>query len=55
MNTGDLVTWQGSVGLVLGPCKKRWANPDDVWVLWTNKSKPSIVAGDFLELVNASR
>ena len=55
MKVGDLVRYKGSVGIVIGPCKKRWAKPEDMWVLWTNKSKPSIEAGGFLELVNASR
>lgn len=55
MQVGDLVRYKGSVGIVIGPCKKRWAKPADVWVLWTNKNKPAIENGDFMELVNASR
>ena len=55
MQVGDLVKYKGSVGIVIGPCTKRWAKPADVWVLWTNKPKPKIEAGDLLELVNASR
>ena len=55
MQVGDLVKYKGSVGIVIGPCTKRWAKPADVWVLWTNKPKPKIENGDFMELVNASR
>ena len=55
MNVGDLVKYKGECGIVLGPCKKRWAKSEDVWVLWANKSKPKIEAGGLLELVNASR
>jgi len=55
MRAGDLVKWRGSVGLVIGPCKKRWAAPDDVWVKWTDKTKPAIEAGRLLELLNANR
>jgi len=55
VKVGDLVTWRGSVGLVLGPCKKRWAHHGDVWVLWTNESKPKIESGDLLEVISASR
>ena len=55
MKVGDLVKYKGSVGLVMGACKKRWAEPADVWVLWTNEPQPSIESGDYLELVNESR
>ena len=55
MQVGDLVKWRGSVGIVLGPCKKRWAKPEDVWVMWTDENKPKIESGDLLELINASR
>ena len=55
MKVGDLVRHKGILGIVTAPCTKRWAKPEDVWVLWTNKSKPKIEAGGFLELVNASR
>lgn len=55
MQVGDLVEYKGSVGIVVGPCKKRWADPADVWVLWTGDPKPKIENGDFMELVNASR
>ena len=55
MQVGDLVRYKGSVGIVIGPCKKRWADPADVWVLWTDDHKPKIENGDFMELVNASR
>ncbi len=55
MKVGTLVTFRGSVGLVMGACKKRWAAVDDVWVMWTDETKPKIEAGRFLEVLNASR
>jgi len=55
MQVGDLVKWKGSIGLVMGVCKKRWAAVDDVWVLWADKPKPKIEAGRFLEVLNESR
>jgi hypothetical protein len=55
MRVGDLVKYQGTLGIVTAPCKKRWAEPADVWVLWNGKRKPTIENGDFMELVNASR
>ncbi len=55
MRIGDLVRFRGSVGLVMGPCKKRWAAVDDVWVKWTDEPKAKIEAGRFLEVLNASR
>jgi len=54
VQVGDLVRYKGSVGIVIGPCKKRWADPADVWVLWNGNRKPAIENGDFMELVNAS-
>ena len=55
MRAGDLVKWRGSVGLVMGPCKKRWAKDDDVYVKWTDESKLKIESSRFLEVLNASR
>ena len=55
MKVGDLVRYKGILGIVTAPCTKRWAKPADVWVLWSNKRKPIIESGDFMELVNASR
>ena len=55
LKTGTLVSWRGSVGLVMGPCKKRWAKDDDVYVKWTDESKLKIESGRFLEVLNASR
>jgi hypothetical protein len=55
MKPGDLVKYKGTLGLVTALCTKRWAKPADVWVLWTNKNKPIIESGDFMELINASR
>ena len=55
MKVGDLVRLRGTLGIVTAPCIKRWANPADVWVLWSNRHKPIIENGDFMELVSASR
>ena len=55
MKVGDLVKYKGSVGIVTGAVRKRWAKPADVWVLWNDKRKPMIESSDFLELLNASR
>ena len=55
MQVGDLVKHKGSVGIVIGPCKKRWAKPADVWVMWTDEHKPKIESGLLLEVLNASR
>ena len=55
MRAGDLVKYKGSVGIVIGPCKKRWAKHADVWVMWTDEPKPKIESGLLLEVLSASR
>ena len=55
LKTGTLVSWRGSVGLVMGACKKRWAKPADVWVMWTDEREPKVECGLMLEVLNASR
>ncbi len=55
IKTGTLVAFRGSVGLVMGPCKKRWAKDDDVYVKWTDESKLKIESSRFLEVLNESR
>ena len=55
MKVGDLVKYKGTLGIVTALCTKRWAKQADVWVLWSDKRKPMIESGDFMELVNASR
>ena len=55
IKAGSLVRFRGSVGLVMGACKKRWAKPADVWVMWTDETKPKIESGMLLEVINASR
>ena len=52
LETGTLVRWRGSIGLVMGACKKRWAKDDDVWVLWNDESKPKIESCRFLEVIS---
>ena len=55
LKTGTLVRWRGSVGLVWGPCKKRWAKDDDVWVIWADEPKPKIESSRFLEVLSEGR
>ena len=55
IKVGTLVRWRGSIGLVMGACKKRWAKDDDVYVKWTDESKLKIESSRFLEVLNASR
>jgi len=55
IKAGSLVRFRGSVGLVIGACKKRWAKPADVWVMSTDERKPKIESGLLLEVLNASR
>jgi len=55
IRAGSLVRFRGSVGLVMGACKKRWAKPADVWVMWTDESRPKIECGLRLEVLNAGR
>ena len=58
LKTGTLVTWRGSIGLVMGAVdfrEKRWAKDDDVWVMWIGESKPKIESCRFLEVLSASR
>ena len=58
LKAGTLVSWRGSIGLVMGAVdfrEKRWAKPADVWVMWTDERKPKIESGLLLEVINASR
>ena len=55
LKAGTLVSWRGSIGLVMGPCKKRWAKDDDVYVKWTDESKLKIESSRFLEVINEGR
>ena len=55
IKTGTLVAFRGSVGLVMGACKKRWAKDDDVWVMWNDEPKPKIESSRLLVVLNASR
>ena len=55
LETGTLVRGRGSFGIVMGPCKKRWAKDDDVWVMWHDDSALKIASCRFLEVLNESR
>jgi len=55
MKVGTLVRWRGSVGLVMGPCKKRWAKDDDVYVKWNDEPNLKIESSRLLVVLNASR
>jgi len=52
MKVGDLVMYKGKAGIVLGPCRKRWAKDGDWWVLWYHREKPIVENEGFLERVN---
>ena len=55
MKIGDLVKYKDSIGIVLGPCTKRWAKSGDVWVLWPHKQKPIVESSDFMEVISEER
>ena len=56
LKAGTLVSWRGSVGLVMGPVLKgRAAGPSDVWVKWTDEPEPKWECGLRLEVLSASR
>ena len=56
LKVGTLVSWRGSVGLVMGPVLKgRAAGPSDVWVKWTDEPEPKWECGLRLEVLSASR
>jgi hypothetical protein len=55
MKVGDLVMYKGKSGIVLGPCRKRWAKDGDWWVLWYHREKPIVENEGFLERVNEAR
>ena len=55
MKIGDLVSYKGSIGLVIGVVEKSSAHPADVWVKWTDDPKPRWEHGVLLEVINASR
>ena len=55
LKSGTLVRFRGSIGLVWGPCKKRWAKPADVWVIWTDEREPKIESGLMLEVLSEGR
>lgn len=41
MQVGTLVTFRGSVGIVLGACTK-YQCKTDVWVQWNNEQRPKV-------------
>ena len=55
LETGTLVRWRGSVGLVMGACKKRWAKDDDVYVKWNDEPNVKIESSRLLVVLNESR
>ena len=55
MKAGTLVTFRGSVGLVLNKVKKPAAHPSDVWVKWNDEPEPVWENGLLLEVQNGSR
>ena len=55
MKIGDLVKYKGTLGIVTAKVTKSWAQPGDVWVLWTDERQPACENAEFLELINARR
>ena len=55
LKAGTLVRWRGSVGLVMGACKKRWAKDDDVYVKWNDEPNLKIESSRLLVVLNESR
>ena len=55
LKTGTLVSWRGSVGLVVGKVTNIGAKTGDIWVKWSDDPKPRWHSGAALEVLNASR
>ena len=52
MQVGDLVTFRGSIGLVMGKVHRTAASPSDVWVLWSDGcGRPQWECGLLLEKI----
>lgn len=51
MQVGDLVTFRGSIGLVMRKVDRTSAGQDDVWVWWNDESKPKWEYGPLLEKI----
>ncbi len=51
MRIGDLVTFRGSIGLVIGKVDRTSAGQDDVWVLWNDEPNAKWEYGPLLEIV----
>ncbi len=51
MQIGDLVTFRGSIGIVLSKVKKRGACPTDVWVQWADETELKWENGMLLEKI----
>ena len=55
MKVGDLVRYHGTIGIVTRKVTAKWAEKDDVWVLWSGALKPKVENGKFLEVLNENR
>ena len=56
MNVGDLVTFRGSIGIVVGKVESAGAHPNDVWVWWNDEyDQPKWECGLLLEKANECR
>ena len=52
MQVGDLVTFRGSIGLVMGKVGGKNVPPTDVWVLWSDGcGRPQWECGLLLEKI----
>ena len=55
LQVGELVSFRGSVGLVVGKVEKRGACPTDVWVKWVDETKLKWENSMLLEVLSASQ
>ena len=55
MKAGDLVSFRGAVGLVVGKVEKTGACPTDVWVKWIDETELKWENGMLLEVISESR
>jgi len=51
MQVGDLVTFRGSIGLVMGKVGGKNVPPTDVWVLWNDEPNARWECGLRLEKI----
>jgi len=55
VKVGDLVRYRGVLGIIVRRSTAKWAERDDVYVLWADEVEPTLENGEFLEVVSESR